>query len=123
MAVLVVAQALPGGGVHRRLRRPLTIEALLGLAGGPHAEQAAEPEPASGQRPARGAHDAVGDRRRGEDLVGGRAAVAAVVDEQHSPAIVLFRNEALNTTSTVRRGVIGCHTLTPAATAHRHDCP
>jgi hypothetical protein len=84
VAALVVPEALPPGGVHRHLRGPLAIEAILGPAGGPDTEKAPKSETAPGGTPARGAADHFGDGSRGEDLVHRGTAVTAVVDERHA---------------------------------------
>jgi len=84
VAVQVVLQTPPGGGVEWRLGRPFAIEPLLRGAARSDAEDATDAETSSSHHPAVGAHDAVGDRRRGDDLVRRRASIAAVVDEQHS---------------------------------------
>src|SRR5262245_41030503 len=84
VAVEVLVQALPGGGVERRLGGPLPIQPLLRLAGRADTDEPAEAEAPACRRTARGALDGVGDRRRGEDLVCRGASIAAIVDEWHS---------------------------------------
>ncbi len=62
VAVLVLAQALARRGVHGSPGGPLPVEAVLGLASGADAEEAAQPEAPPGGTTAVGTVDGVGHR-------------------------------------------------------------
>jgi hypothetical protein len=93
VTVLVIAKALTGGGIHGYLRRPFPIEAILGLASRPDAEEATEPVAPLGGAAARRTRDVVDDRGRGEDLVGRAARATAVVDQWHAASLRLPRGQ------------------------------
>jgi hypothetical protein len=68
-------------GIKGWLRRPFTIEQILGPAARLHPDQATETEPPAGRHPAVRAHNAVSDRRRRKHLVCRSATITAIVDE------------------------------------------